>query len=79
MKRSMDPFAKGRHALLHGLITACAVCFGSTEPGMTYVLLGMLVLPFLMVGGMFTFLYAKGVFRNPGRESDPASVPSKRT
>lgn len=29
---------------------------------MTYILLGMLALPFTMVGGMLTFLYYKGIF-----------------
>jgi hypothetical protein len=42
---------------------ACAICFGSNHnPNVALVMMGMLALPFLMVGGMFTFLYLKGVF-----------------
>ncbi len=63
--------------MIDGLILACAVCFGSTDPRITYVLMGMLSLPFLMVGGMFAFLYAKGVFRNPEPGHDSASAPSR--
>lgn len=47
-------------------LLACAICFGSADPRMTYVLLGMLALPFTMVGGMLTFLYYKGIFSSNG-------------
>lgn len=47
-------------------LLACAICFGSADPRMTYVLLGMLALPFTMVGGMLTFLYYKGIFSSKG-------------
>ena len=56
-------------------LLACGVCFGSTDPRMTLLLLGMLSVPFLMVGGMTTLLYYKGVFRTvepaPGDSSAP--------
>lgn len=44
-------------------VLACAICFGSNHnPNIAIVMMGMLALPFIMVGGMFTFLYLKGVF-----------------
>jgi len=50
---------------------ACAICFGSNhDPQVALVMMGMLALPFLMVGGMFTFLYVKGVFATPSVESN---------
>lgn len=44
-------------------VLACAICFGSNhDPNVVIVMMGMLILPFIMVGGMFTLLYVKGVF-----------------
>lgn len=48
-----------------GFLIACGVCFGTADPRVTWILMGLLVLPFAMVGGMFTFLYYRGVFSNP--------------
>ncbi|MFB6356693.1 MAG: hypothetical protein ABEJ65_09290 [bacterium] len=47
---------------MNWIVLGCAICFGDHDPSVTYVLMGMLALPFTMVGGMFTFLYIKGVF-----------------
>lgn len=47
------------------VLIACAICFGQTNPRMTLLLMGMLALPFTMVGGMMGFLYFKGVFSTP--------------
>lgn len=52
-------------------LLACAICFGQSDPRMTMVLMGMLALPFAMVGGMMGFLYVKGVFSTPSVSSDP--------
>lgn len=49
-------------------VLACSICFGHTDPGVAYVMMGMLTTPFLIVGGMFGFLYYKGVFRNESVE-----------
>lgn len=62
------------------LIVACAVCFGSSDPRMTYILLGMLATPFVVVGSMFGFLYYRGVFRTtpaPDDSTSPHSPASK--
>jgi len=51
------------------VLVGCAICFGTADPRMTVILMGMLALPFAMVGGMFTFLYYKGVFSTKRNES----------
>ncbi len=55
----------------------CAICFGSADPRMTFILMGLLALPFLMVGGMFTFLYYKGVFSTKQIDSNLSEASSK--
>jgi hypothetical protein len=55
------------------LLIGCAICFGSADPRMTFILMGLLALPFTMVGGMFTFLYYKGVFSGTNSTNPPAS------
>lgn len=52
------------------VFVACAICFGQSDPRMTMLLMGMLALPFTMVGGMMGFLYFKGVFETPSVPSD---------
>ncbi len=56
-------------------VLACSICFGHTDPAVAYVMMGMLSVPFLLVGGMFGFLYYRGVFGNPGAENgDDAGI-----
>lgn len=50
-------------------LVGCAICFGSADPRMTFILMGLLALPFSMVGGMFFFLYHKGVFATRSPEA----------
>lgn len=52
------------------VLVACAICFGQSDPRMTMLLMGMLALPFTMVGGMMGLLYFKGVFETPSVSSD---------
>ncbi len=56
-----------------GVLVGCAVCFGSTHSGVQLVMLGLLLLPFLMVGGMMGLLYLKGAFAT--RSPEAAAVP----
>lgn len=56
---------------------ACSICFGSNhDPYITFVMMGMMALPFLVVGGMFTFLYLKGVFATPSVEDTNTPRPT---
>ena len=57
-------------------VLACSICFGHTDPAVAYVMMGMLSVPFLLVGGMFGFLYYKGVFSRPGMDThDDPEIP----
>ncbi len=57
------------------ILIACAICFGSADPRVTYVLMGMLALPFTIVGGMLTVLYYNGVLNSPAADSVSEEVP----
>lgn len=58
---------------------ACSICFGANDnPYITFVMMGMMALPFLVVGGMFTFLYMKGVFATKPVEEHPNQAISGR-
>jgi len=65
-----------------GFLTGCAVCFGNAHGGVQLVMLGMLLLPFVMVGGMMGLLYVKGAFAtrpaDPGNTSPAATSPKGR-
>lgn len=56
-------------------LLACAICFGSADPRVTYVLMAMLALPFTIVGGMLTVLYYNGVLGSPDAEATPGEAP----
>lgn len=57
-----------------GFLFGCAVCFGSMHSGVKLVMLGLLLLPFAMVGGMLGLLYVKGAFAT--RPVDAAAASS---
>lgn len=57
-----------------GVLFGCAVCFGSMHSGVKLVMLGLLLLPFVVVGGMMGLLYVKGAFAT--RPADAAATPS---
>lgn len=59
--------------IMSTVLVACAICFGQSDPRMTMLLMGMLALPFTMVGGMMGFLYYKGVFKTPSVAPDSES------
>jgi hypothetical protein len=56
-------------------VLACAICFGSADPRVTYVLMAMLALPFTIVGGMLTVLYYNGVLGSPKADAAPDEMP----
>ncbi|MFB6344375.1 MAG: hypothetical protein ABEK50_01180 [bacterium] len=61
------------------VLVACAICFGQSDPRMTMLLMGMLALPFTIVGFMMGLLYVKGVFAtepvsDDGDPSEPAAA-----
>lgn len=57
------------------VLVGCAVCFGSMHSGVKLVMLGLLLLPFTLVGSMMGFLYVKGAFatRSPEAGEDRRS------
>lgn len=64
-----------------GVLVGCAVCFGSMHAGVKLVMLGLLLLPFTLVGGMMGLLYVKGAFATRSPEAGkqgrtPAGTPS---